>query len=66
MSKLAEMEYHTLTHGYCMKEFDKNNWAEVIDADASFRYTFNGSYKSREEMNSLIPFNSDPFEETGL
>lgn len=63
MNKLQQMEDHALKHGYCMREFDTHNWAEVLDEGTWFRYTFNGIYKRREEIVQLIPNNNEPFEE---
>ena len=62
MNKLQQMEDHALAHGYCMKKFNTHEWAEVIDEGTWFRYTFNGTYKLREDIKRLIPENSTPFE----
>lgn len=57
------MEDHTLKWGYCMRQFDNHNWAEVFDEGTWFRYTFNGKYILRENLKELIPNNDEPFDE---
>lgn len=63
MNKLQQMEDYALEFGYCMKQFDNHNWVEVIDEGTWLRYTFNGYFKRREEIKSLIPENSKPFDD---